>query len=107
MSTTEQVGVDAVIITRAEYEGYTKNREKTPRSEVFTAIDAERNYQENKWGNKPSLETEFVIIQDYMETYRSKWVKERGNDAMKELMRIVATTAVRALENHGIVHRAK
>lgn len=105
MSTTEQNGVDRVVITEAEYQRYLKNKEKTPRTEVFEAIDAERNYQESKWGNKPSLESEFLIIQDYMETHRSKWTKERGNDSFKELMRIIATTAVRAMENHGIVQR--
>ena len=84
-----------------------KPTDAASRAEVFKAIDEERNYQENKWGNKPSLETEFLIIQDYMETYRSKWTKERGNDSFKELMRIVATTAVRAMENHGVVQRSK
>lgn len=80
--------------------------EATKQEQVFNAIQRERNFQRQKWGDKLlSLEGYLLIIEGELEEAKQAWRKSKGNDdCLRELLQ-VATVCIRALESHGIVER--
>jgi hypothetical protein len=74
--------------------------------EVYAAITAERNYQDNKWGtiaeHPQSIPGYLLIIRKELEEAENGWMKNvRGRDsALAELIQIAAV-AVAALQQHG------
>lgn len=85
------------------------------REEVYEAIDSERDYQDRKWGNGAtkkvhSPEEWCLYIEDYVN--EAKHMLSRGADAdvhpkAMEIIRKVAGMAVKCMEEHGAILRAK
>lgn len=75
-------------------------------SQIFDAIQRERNWQIAKYGNMPcTLEGYLVLIEGELEEAKQAWRKNRDNkDCLRELLQ-VATLCVRALEQHGVVEQ--
>lgn len=78
---------------------------RATREQVYAAIDAERAYQDKKYGpdKTQSLPGFFLIIRKELDEAEAAWLKNiRGerNTALEELVQ-VAATAVAALEKYG------
>lgn len=86
---------------------------KTERSAVYTAIDSEREYQDEKWrenaglveGQPPrELAGELLMIEEYVARARKAWTdtpREQEAAVVTDIIRKIAGIAVRAMENHG------
>jgi hypothetical protein len=85
----------------------------TARSEVYKAIDTERDYQDAKWGPTESAGlhsiTEFLVfIRDYTEEalhIESRESMRTADPKALEIMRKVAGLAVACMEQHGAPER--
>ena len=79
------------------------------RSEVYSAINKERDHQDNKWGiNKPqSLPGFLVVLEKELQEAKDAWVKnvEGEHAALNEIVQIAAT-AVACLEKYGVTGSA-
>ena len=88
----------------------------TPRNEVYTAIDGERDYQRERWGDFTDLHgrpvpplnrsiDEFILyLEEYVLKARSASVsgdEAKGLDAVRK----VAALAVACMEVHGAPQR--
>lgn len=77
--------------------------DKSPRQEVFNAIDREREYQNRKWSDNPhSLNRWIQIIEK--ELVEAKRARRHPDEAKRELLQ-VASVIVACLEQHGVVER--
>ncbi len=73
---------------------------KTPRDEVYAAIDGERDYQDAEFGiRQPSVGQEVDLILVYV----SKAIDDPTN--VMRNVRKIAGIAVRCMENHGAPKR--
>lgn len=75
------------------------------RADVCQAIDAERAYQDGKWGTPQSHPHEvgawLLIMEHLLAKARAAWVGSRGDrPALNELRQVVAV-GVACLEQHG------
>lgn len=88
---------------------------KATREEVYAAIDGEREYQDQKWGNTKSSNEpgdgertvdEFAL---YISVYADKLRMLAGEfadpQAKLNIIRKVGTLCVNAMEQHGVVER--
>jgi hypothetical protein len=77
------------------------------RVKVYEAIDSERDYQAQKWGEKPhSPEEWFLFIEDYVSEAKHILSRELyGYPKAMEIMRKVGGMAVAAMEQHGTTNR--
>lgn len=78
------------------------------RDRVYDIIDGERDYQDITWAASERALTpgEFLILfEEYVAKARSRWVKDHGDEALRNEFRKLAGIAVRALEAHGAVPR--
>lgn len=85
---------------------------KTPRADVYAAIDSERAYQDKLWpqdeGDQPRLSVgEFLLlVEEYAAHARAKWVKESKPElATLDGIRKIAGIAVNCMEQHGAPRR--
>lgn len=76
------------------------------RAAVFAAINHERDYQDEKWGNNPHTVGEWLlIVEGELEEAKHAWRKGAGdNDALCELLQVIAV-GVACLEQHGVIGR--
>jgi len=81
-----------------------------PRSEVYKAIDSERDYQDGriaeKFGHQPDEPThpvaaEILMMESYVARARAAWVDNKGVEPALHMVRKVAGLAVRCMEHHG------
>lgn len=78
------------------------------RDNVYAVIDGERDYQEDTWpaAERSLTPGEYIILfEEYVAKIRSQWVKEHGDENLKNGFRKLAGIAVRAMEVHGAVPR--
>lgn len=84
------------------------------RSEVYAAIDSEREYQDRLWpehggASNPNPLTigEFlVLLDDYLQKAKSQWTTERKPEVQTlHIMRKIAGIAVNCMEQHGAPKR--
>jgi hypothetical protein len=83
------------------------------RVEVYKVIEAERAYQDSKWGptqegGKHSLTEFLAYIQDYTNEAMhicSRTAAPECDDFARHSMRKIAALAVAALEQHGALDR--
>lgn len=75
--------------------------------EVFTAIESERDYQDDKWGleDTHSLEEWVLYMEDYLSKARSALVDAEDDVEALENIRKVAGLAVAAMQDHGAPQR--
>jgi hypothetical protein len=85
---------------------------KVSRSQVYAAIDVERDYQDERYplfeGTSASPEGFLLVIEELAEQARSAWVfaqTPKDKDVALDFIRKIAATGVRAMEQHGIVPR--
>jgi len=90
-----------------------------PRSEVYAAIDSERDYQDRVWAeNNPanpthptdprplSIGEDILLIEEYARRARAKWTGElRPEIGALDIIRKIAGIAVRCMETHGAPKR--
>jgi hypothetical protein len=73
------------------------------RQQVYAEIDKEREYQRNKWGDKPqSLAGYLLILQKEVNEAIDGWMKNSdGRDAPLNEVLQVAAVAVACMEQYG------
>lgn len=81
------------------------------RTEVYKAIDSEREYQDSRWnpetttnGGRHSLEEWFTYMEDYIREAQHVLSRFNAQTAQKgalDIMRKVTTLGVAAMEQHG------
>lgn len=78
------------------------------RSGIFNAINDERAFQDQKWGdlhNRPyDLGTWLLIMEAELQEAKHALLKEGIENTLQELLQTV-TVGVAALEQHGVVTR--
>jgi len=85
--------------------------DRVKRDEVYAAIDTERAYQDDKWGEavdpRPlSIGEDILLIEEYVLKARQAWSTEhRPEVGALEQIRKIAGIAVRCMENHGAPKR--
>lgn len=84
------------------------NRLKATLSEVLEAVKRERKYQDQKYGQLESrmmsIGDWILVLEEEVAEARLAWVKGRSEDALREILQ-VATVAVAAILQHGVVER--
>lgn len=87
------------------------------RSEVYAAIDSERDYQTRVWRENAGLEPtapvrtvaeELLMLEDYVARARTAWTNARRDAEVAittDILRKCAGICVRAMENHGVTKR--
>lgn len=79
----------------------------TPRTEIFVQIDAERAYQQQRWGDTTddTKNTPWMWVA-YIARYATSWmvgsfppIKRAETDSFRKFMLKVATIAVAAIES--------
>ena len=84
---------------------------KTPREEVYKALDSEREYQSNtakKWNHQgnPSIAAELLMMEHYLQIAREKWAGTSDNKEVLDIMRKISGITVRCFENYGVPFRS-
>ena len=77
------------------------------REEVYKAIDSERDYQTQLTRNEVKNQTPMeylAIISRIVRDMEDSWYDKPGQPSM-DYMRKIAATAVRAMEQHGVINR--
>lgn len=76
------------------------------RNHIQNAIEAERAYQNHKWGNNPhDVGGWLSILRVELREAEDEWCGEQGNrGALAEILQIVSV-GVACLEQHGVVTR--
>lgn len=81
----------------------------TSRYEIYRALDGEREYQGQKFGDKPHSLTEFLVyIRDYTEEALTLVTRSADEDSKLDTLdsiRKIAALGVAALEQHGVQTR--
>lgn len=79
------------------------------RSDVYWAIDGERDYQDSKWRRPDdkvmTVGEHLVLLEEYIQRARQAWTDNVGDAAALEVIRKVAAIAVRCMELHGAPRR--
>lgn len=79
------------------------------RREVYTAIDSERNYQLNKWGDINKAPSQFFYYaEDYLTEAKHLIARnsyESVNPEITAIARKVAALMVKLMEQHGVTNR--
>lgn len=90
---------------------------RIPRTEVYTAIDSERSYQDHLKKDRTSNPTDgtrsidhtvgdFVtMMQHYQNELVAAWTQNPGDQAAMETMRKIGGIAVNCMEQHGAPKR--
>jgi hypothetical protein len=87
----------------------------TPRSEVYAAIDSERDYQDSRWNEhtttskgQHTFEEWFVYMENYIAEAKhvlSREAKQTAQPKAADITRKVAAMCVCAMEQHGAPRR--
>lgn len=86
----------------------------TSRSEVYSAIDSERDYQDNKYpaigGTSASPEGFLLVLEELLAQARADVTQGKlpplgDGSAILPHLRKIGAVAVRAMEQHGAVRR--
>ena len=81
---------------------------KATLSEVLEAVKREREYQDRKYGGLDSRTMSvgdwILVLEEEIAEARLAWVKGRSEEALREILQ-VATVAVAAILQHGVVER--
>lgn len=80
------------------------------RSEVYDAIDSERDYQLVRWGikgedAKHSVGDFLTYMDDYLNEAKHRASREDGNSGALEVLRKVVALGVACMEQHGAPKR--
>ena len=79
------------------------------RKEVYSALDSERNYQDDKWpGHTHSFEEYAVYMEDYLAELKHLLSRNNSADVLFEaqsIMRKVTAMGVAAMEQNGARER--
>lgn len=89
---------------------------RTPRSEVYSAIDSERAYQDHEWpdldewdepaGNRLTVGEHLLLIEEYARKAREIWATEpKPEKGTLDVMRKIGGIAVNCMEQHGAPRR--
>lgn len=72
------------------------------RTEVYKAIDSERDYQDRRWpGHTHSIPDYILFIEDYLAEARHMVSRSNNEAAALDTIRKVAALAVICMEEHG------
>lgn len=76
------------------------------RDEIYKAIEAERNYQDEKWGFNPhEVGAWILIMESELAEAKEAWVKHPGNEeALREVLQVISV-GVACIEQHCVVER--
>lgn len=87
----------------------------TSRSEVYAAIDSERNYQESFIEKDPtrcdsslpehSVGDYLTMLTTYVRKSQDGWTLNAGNSVALDEIRKIAAIAVHCMEDHGAIFR--
>lgn len=76
--------------------------------EILEAVKRERDYQDRKYGRlearQMSVGDWILVLEEEVAEARLAWVKGRSEEALREILQ-VATVAVAAILQHGVVER--
>ncbi len=89
---------------------------KTPRYQVYEAIDGERAYQDNIIAKDParhdatvdadhSVGAYLTMLDAYVRKAQDAWTDHGGHDKALDVIRKIAGIAVHCMEDHGAPHR--
>jgi len=72
------------------------------RKDIYKIIDNERDYQDKKWGYRPSLPVadELLIMRSYFNKAMDAYVGVMGERMSLDRIRKVVAIGIRCLENH-------
>lgn len=77
------------------------------RSEVYEAIDSERDYQDAKWGSigqhPHEVEVWLLLMEQYLADARKAWASSPRDEAALLELRKVVSLGVACMEQHGAV----
>ena len=81
------------------------------RSEVYAAIDGEREYQERLGpdrtdGNAKSVGDYIVMLDYYVLQAKAAWTNNPGDSFALDVIRKIGGIAVHCMEDHGVVKRS-
>lgn len=81
---------------------------KTPRADVYAAIDTERAYQDSLWpghvepSNPLTIGEFLLLIEEYALKARNEWTREQKPEVQTlHQIRKIAGIAVNCMEQHG------
>jgi hypothetical protein len=81
----------------------------TARSQVYAALDSERDYQDSRWnGGKHTIEEWIIYIEDYLAEAKHILAREATQTAVPKsvhIMRKVTAMGVACMEQHGAPRR--
>lgn len=84
---------------------------KTPRAEVYAAVDGERDYQDNlpptrSDGGDRSVGEYVLMLNHYVRLANAAWTDNPGDAQALEVVRKIAGIAVHCMEDHGAPARS-
>lgn len=73
------------------------------RAPVYTAIDSERNFQDDKWGadKRHDVGSWILLLEEAALKARQAWYNAKGDQEALSRIRVVASIAVACMEHHG------
>jgi RPA family protein len=79
------------------------------RSEVFSLIDGERDYQDLRWKDSLSRSVgDFLVyMDDYMRKAKERFTAVEGTDEALDVIRKVTALGVACMEKHGAPRRGE
>lgn len=92
-------------------------KEKTPRSEVYAAVDSERDYQDKLGADRTehwdvpveerfrSVAEYIVMLQSYVNQAVNEWTRNASNEDALHEIRKIAGIAVHCMEDNGAPKR--
>ena len=91
-------------------DGCSSTTKKTPRGEVYAALNAERAYQQRKWGESPNQVSAFILYMEHnlaeARKLASTTSEETNKKAILDCVRKVTALGVACMEQHGAPKRA-
>jgi len=78
------------------------------RTEVYRAIDRERDYQDKHWpGQSKEVGEYLTMLRSYLRIAESDWTFNKGDRLALDGIRKIAGIAVRCMEDHGVQERVE
>lgn len=77
-----------------------------PRVEVYAALDTERHYQQQLWGDKPQSVGAYITMLDvYVEKAKAAWIAQNHDRDALDVIRKIGGIVVACGEQHGLPPR--
>jgi hypothetical protein len=81
-----------------------------PRTQVYAAIDGERDYQDSlppsRTDGQPRTVGDYLtMLSYYLDQARADWTMNPGNEPALAQIRKIAAISVRCMEEHGVIER--